>query len=320
MSCDIPWTISQSSQLAVLLEVSAPKPGNVNRDASFSDIDYRHFLTSATLIGKGIYHAASQGVLLANGVIDPEEVQLGELILETAIDAFTDMNKHNTILGTILLHIPIAVAMAAAISEKTNLDTMLVINYLRSVINSTTVEDTINLYKALHLVNPSGDKHKTLDSWTDQHSRYDLDNPDVYDNIRTDGVSLGELFRLSSKVDRICEEWSSYYHSTLFETLPALRKTMHGLIDAEEAIVEVFVWRLSLEPDSHIIKRAGITPAKEVQKAARETLQTGLKGIEQLQQLDKILRAQGNLLNPGTTADLLSTALFCRLVELRGQS
>lgn len=311
--------ISQSSQLAVLLEVSAPKPGNVNRGAGFSDIGYRHFLASATLIGEGIYHAASQGLLLANGVIDPQEIRLGELVLETATDVFTDMNRHNTILGTILLHIPLAIAMAAAISENKYLDTMLMINYLRSIINSTTVEDTIDLYKALHLVNPRGDKHKTLENWTDQHTRYDLDNPEVYDNIRADNITLGELFRMSSKVDRICEEWSNYYHSTIFETLPALRKTMHGLADAEEAIVEVFVWRLSLEPDNHIIKRAGITPAKDVQRAARETLQTGLKGIEQLQRLDMILRAQGNLLNPGTTADLLSAALFCRLVELRVQ-
>ena len=32
--------------------------------------------------------------------------------------------------------------------------------------------------------------------------------------------------------------------------------------------------------------------------------------------LDKVLREEGNLLNPGTTADIVSVATFCRLVEI----
>ncbi len=313
---DLAWRVSQSSQLAVLLEVSAPKPGNVNRGVGFSDIDYRHFLASATLIGKGIHHAASQGVLLSSGVIEPQEVQLGRLILETTTNVFTDGNRHNTILGTILLHVPLAAAMAASISDSGTLVVSLAEKYLGDIINSTTVEDTVSFYRALHLVNPRGDRHKTLESWTKQHSRYDLENPDVYENIQADKMRLGHLFQISARVDRICREWTEQYHSTFFETLPFLRERMHGLSTAEEAIVDTFIWRLSLEPDSHIIKRAGMEAALDVQRSATQILHEELKSIDQIQHLDRMLRARGNLLNPGTTADLVSAAVFVRLLEL----
>jgi triphosphoribosyl-dephospho-CoA synthetase len=32
--------------------------------------------------------------------------------------------------------------------------------------------------------------------------------------------------------------------------------------------------------------------------------------------LDETLRKEGNVLNPGTTADVISAAVFCRLVGL----
>ncbi|MHA1480725.1 MAG: triphosphoribosyl-dephospho-CoA synthase, partial [Candidatus Thorarchaeota archaeon] len=41
---DIPWSITSLAQLAILLEVSSPKPGNVNRLRRFSDTGYRHFM------------------------------------------------------------------------------------------------------------------------------------------------------------------------------------------------------------------------------------------------------------------------------------
>ncbi len=310
------WSVSGSSQLAILLEVSSPKPGNVNRNADFSDIGYRHFLASAALIGKGIHHAAEQGHRLAGGELTPADVGLGNLILETATDVFTDLNGSNTILGTIILHVPLAVAISATLTETGSFKPDIVTNYLRMVIDRTTVQDTIDLYKALHIVNPRGERHKSLSDWTEIHNRYDIENPHVYDNIVEDRMTLGTLFKESARVDRICQEWSQYYHSTLFETLPFLQERMTGLQNAEEAIVDTFVWRLSLEPDSHIIKRAGLEAALQVQRAAKRATHERVRIMDRLKRLDEILRNEGNLLNPGTTADLVSCAVFCRLVEI----
>ncbi|MHA2349846.1 MAG: triphosphoribosyl-dephospho-CoA synthase, partial [Candidatus Thorarchaeota archaeon] len=100
---DIPWTISSMGQLSILLEASSPKPGNVNRLQRFSDTGYRHFLASASLMGRGLYDAAKRGVDLAAGLIKPSEVKLGKLIFACSEDVFTGLNKRNTILGTVLL-------------------------------------------------------------------------------------------------------------------------------------------------------------------------------------------------------------------------
>ncbi|MCW4055912.1 MAG: triphosphoribosyl-dephospho-CoA synthase, partial [Candidatus Bathyarchaeota archaeon] len=53
--------VSSSLQLAILLEVSADKPGNVNRTASFRSTRYEHFLASAVAVGPSFELAAERG-------------------------------------------------------------------------------------------------------------------------------------------------------------------------------------------------------------------------------------------------------------------
>jgi len=43
--------VATLAQLSCLLEVSAPKPGNVHRGADFEDLTYPDFLVAAALIG-----------------------------------------------------------------------------------------------------------------------------------------------------------------------------------------------------------------------------------------------------------------------------
>ncbi len=107
---DIAWKVMSLSQLSILLEVSSPKPGNVNRLRAFSDTGYRHFLASSALLGRGLYTSAKRGISLASEEISAEGVGLGELIFESSKDVFGGLNQSNTILGTILLYIPIVVA------------------------------------------------------------------------------------------------------------------------------------------------------------------------------------------------------------------
>ncbi|TFF94953.1 hypothetical protein EU546_04210, partial [Candidatus Thorarchaeota archaeon] len=54
---DPTWRIAALAQLAMLLEVSAPKPGNVNRLRRFSDTAYRHFLATIALTNRGMKEA-----------------------------------------------------------------------------------------------------------------------------------------------------------------------------------------------------------------------------------------------------------------------
>jgi len=81
------------ASLACLLEVAAPKPGNVHRAADFEDVTFEDFATSAVVLGQ---------------VIDSnEDLSLGDTIL-VAIKQTKAWVGTNTNLGIVLLLTPLA--------------------------------------------------------------------------------------------------------------------------------------------------------------------------------------------------------------------
>ena len=90
-------TIGQCGTLACLLEVSAPKPGNVHRGADFDDTTFLDFAASAIAIGPVLDRAVTQPV--------------GQTIRE-AVSATREVSGTNTNLGIILLLVPLAMSPA----------------------------------------------------------------------------------------------------------------------------------------------------------------------------------------------------------------
>jgi len=316
---EITWTLASIGQLSILLEASSPKPGNVNRQMGFSDTDYRHFLASASLMARSLHLSAERGIELAEGEIRPSELKLGELIHHGARDTFTGINKRNTILGTILLYVPLVVACAAAIRQNGSFSSDAVAEWLDIIVRNTTVEDTVNLYRAFHLARSTSPRHNESTSWTDAHSRYDIDNKNIFENIKEDALTLQTLFEMSSEVDEISNEWANQFSLTLTKVFPYLDSVTENLEDLEEGIVQTFIWLLSLRPDGLITKKAGEVKAEEVRALAEKIMSAWNHSsgpVEVMFQLDVELRKEGNLLNPGTTADLVSTAILCKLVSL----
>lgn len=316
---DITWRLAELGQLSLLLEASAPKPGNVNRSARFSDTEYRHFLASASMMSRGLHMCASRGVRIGKHKLTPEEAGLGGLIETCVSESLTGLNERNTILGSILLYVPLTVAMAASLVEDKHFSTGNVRNWLRRVIQGTTVEDTIGLYRAFARSTPGGRRIKEDPEWSDIHRRYDFDNPAAIDNVTMDGLKLVDLFSLSSDIDEISREWTSNFGLVLGEAYPFITEISQSLDDLEEAIVRSFVWLLSKRPDGLIIKKAGRARAEEVRSLAEKTMQNWSdvsEPVELMVRLDDTLREEGNLLNPGTTADIVSAAVFCKLVSL----
>jgi triphosphoribosyl-dephospho-CoA synthase len=132
-------------------------------------------------------------------------------------------------------------------------------------------------------------------------------------------VTLQELFKASAEVDSITKEWSDYFDMTLSEIFPHLDEHTKGLEDLEEGIVKTFVWLLSQQPDGLIVKKAGEARAEEVRALAQRIIEEnpeGETGGSLMTQLDEELRKEGNLLNPGTTADLVSAAILCKLIAV----
>ena len=316
---DIAWTLASLGQLSILLEASSPKPGNVTRSVGFSDTDYRHFLASASLMARGLHLGAMRGMSLAEGKIQPSDIQLGELLYQCAGDTFTGINRRNTILGTILLYIPLVVSCAAVLKQDGKFSIDRLIEWLRIIVDHTSVEDTLNLYKAFRLVRSTSPKHSESASWTDAHSRYDIDNRLIFENIIEDGLTLQGLFQMSSEVDEISNEWANQFSLTLTKVFPYLDNVTENLEDLEEGIVQTFIWLLSLRPDGLIIKKAGEKRAEEGRSLAEKIMTTWnqeLEPMEVMVQLDYELRKEGNLLNPGTTADVVSASILCKLVSL----
>jgi triphosphoribosyl-dephospho-CoA synthase len=160
---------------------------------------------------------------------------------------------------------------------------------------------------------------KETSAWTACHDRYDIDNPHAKQNIVADGVTLRQLLELSSPVDELSREWSGYFKMTLREVYPVLDAHSSDLDDLEEGIVRTFVWLLSKRPDGLIVKKRGFKEAERVRQLAERIVSKQVGGLgtaSLIDELDRELRADSNTLNPGTTADLVSAAIFCKLLRI----
>jgi len=88
--------------------------------------------------------------------------------------------------------------------------------------------------------------------------------------------------------------------------------------DLNTAVVHTFLKVLSEHPDTFIARKVGVEKAREVSSDAKKVLELGgletSEGRARVLEFDRKLRESGNLLNPGTTADLTAAALaLCTL-------
>jgi len=310
MPKDIPEYVSECLQLTVLLEVSAyPKPGNVHRTADFEETRYEHFLASAIALGPHFRHAAKQGMLVHSGKVGLEKVGLGKIIKEAVASVSSWQHGGNTVLGSIILLVPVAVAAGKALAEGEFSIHSLRKN-IKSVVESTTPEDSVNVYEAISIAQPGGlGKAPKLDVM-DAASRK---------KIVEDKVSLYQVFKISAPWDSVSSEWVSDYHITFDIGYPFFTHTLQETNDVNTATVHTFLRILSEVPDTLIARKTGLNKAKEVSAQAKHMLKTGglttSEGEKNLQQFDQKLRDPAHQLNPGTTADLTAAVLAIAILK-----
>ncbi len=130
-------------------------------------------------------------------------------------------------------------------------------------------------------------------------------------------MTLREVMALAADRDLIARQYASGFQEIFHEVLPMIRAALHGGHLLETAIIAAFLGTLARHPDSLILRKAGREVALSVSRKAAEVLQAGWPGTAlshyRLQELDAWLRSRGNQLNPGTTADLVTAALFAAL-------
>ncbi len=303
-NCEKAQHISRCLQLAIVLEVSADKPGNVNFVVGFEGTRCEHFLASSIAAGPSFLDAAYRGLEIAQKKRKIGDAGLGELIKWGIADIDAWQRGGNTLLGTIMLFAPLAVAAGITPFDNSfSMDFKVLRKNIDAVIKASTAQDSVNVYEAIDIAKPSGLNSAPDLSVRDKNSKARL----IKEN-----VTLFQVFKIASSYDDICSEWVNNYPITFDLAYPYLLDQLkHN--DLNTAIVNTFLKVLAENPDTFIARKIGLKKAKEVSKGAKEVLDAGgvetVKGKEVLIEFDKKLRREGNDYNPGTTADITATAL-----------
>jgi triphosphoribosyl-dephospho-CoA synthase len=294
--------ISQCLQLGMLLEVSAKKPGNVNLLSGFEETNFEHFLASSVACFPSFVKAASQGISVKEGNLPIEKVGMGKIIQNCIGEINAWQKGGNTLLGSVILCVPIAVAAGMTQLEE-NFDLIQLRLNLKKIVESTTSEDAIYLYETINDVKPGG---------LNRAPDLDLNSPDSKKRLIRENISLYEVFKIAADYDSICFEWVNNYPITLDVAYPFLKEQMQTR-DLNTSIVHTYLRVLSAYPDTLISRKVGEKISKEISsEASRLLLLGGLDtevGRKGLIKFDRKLRENGNKLNPGTTADLISATL-----------
>ena len=289
------------------------KPGNVNLTSSFEETTCQHFLASAIAAGPAFQEAASQGQRVADGKLGVGELGLGQLIKTCVCDVNAWQRGGNTILGTIMLLVPMAAAAGMTPAKKNfSLDLSEMRKNLDLAVKATTAWDSVHLYEAVDIASPSG---------LNKSAELDVNDPASKERLIRDNVSLFEVFKIGADYNNICNEWVNNFPVTFDLAFPFLNEQLKTK-PLNTAVVHAFLKILSERPDTFITRKVGKEKALEVSEDAKEVLMFGgletEKGRVRLQAFDKKLRLTKNKCNPGTTADLTASALaLCTLCGFR---
>jgi triphosphoribosyl-dephospho-CoA synthase len=261
--------------LACVLEVSAAKPGNITPDHDFSDTTYADMVRSGLALGAVF---ARRRVLRRT---------VGELIAD-AVQATARVADANTNLGIVLLIAPLA--RAATTREP---DEMLR-SAVRRILAGLDVDDATAAFAAIVGASPGG-----------------LGDAAEHDVRAPAGVSLLEAMTAAARRDSIASEYATGYGIVFESGLPLLQHALDAGQGTLEAIVSLHVGLLAAHPDTLIGRKAGEEAARRVSAVARAVRD----GAVSLAEFDASLRADGNRLNPGTTADLVAATLLAALLS-----
>jgi triphosphoribosyl-dephospho-CoA synthase len=275
-----PDDVVRAAQLACVLEASAEKPGNITPTHDFDDTSHEDMLRSGIALSAELGRAGERGV--------------GETVM-AAVRASRGAAGANTNLGIALLLAPLARAVLGTSDG-------LLRERLGEVLGALTVGDARNAYAAIRLAGAGG-----------------LDETVEHDVREEPRVTLREAMAAAAHRDTIASEYVTDHAVTFELGLPALTDALDDGLRPREAIVELALRILATVPDTLIARKRGADAAGRVAAGARQVLAAGgvrsAQGRSALAGFDASLRREGNALNPGTTADLVTAVLFVAALE-----
>ena len=265
---------------ACVWEVMARKVGNVHPGAEFDDVDAVSFLVSAA-------------VVTPNFVSRTDYEDIGGTIL-SCVRRTRAVVDSNTNLGILLLLAPLAYPGAPMNRE----------GFSRHVLNTQLcgVEAARDVYEAIRVANPGG--------------LGDAPEADVRD-VPT--ITLLEAMALAADRDLVARQYANGFADVFDFGVPTFLDALNRFQCVEAGVIHAQLHWLAEYPDTLIARKAGAAAAADVQRRAADVLRLG--GISTPQgrragvELDRHLRSDGNLLNPGAIADLITACLFVALRE-----
>ncbi len=270
-----PLTPGRLAQLACILELMAPKPGNVHRSRDLPGLTLVDFLASALAIAEPLDRAAAEGIGAA---------------VERAISATRQVVATNTNLGIVLLLAPLA-AVPSGMGLPWG---------VRAALEATTVADARAVYRAIRLAQPGG-----MGSFGEQ------------DVAGEPTLPLKAVMALAADRDLVARQYANGYREVFEDALPALEVALASGHSVETATVAAHLTVLARHPDSLIARKVGNNNAAEVSRRAAAVLGAGWPSrpaaVRMCAEFDEWLRDPGRRLNPGTTADLVTAALYAAL-------
>ncbi|MFO0872163.1 MAG: triphosphoribosyl-dephospho-CoA synthase [Pirellulales bacterium] len=270
-----PLSIGQCATLACLLEVTAPKVGNVHRGADFEDLTFGDFAVSAVAIGPALEAAGTTGV--------------GAACL-AAIRATRRLVSTNTNLGIVLLLAPLAAVprgrpLADGVGE---------------VLAALSAQDSHDVYEAIRLAHPGG-----LGEVADMDVQAAAP-PQLLDAMRAAAdrdLVARQYVEQYRHVFQLLVPW-------LVADLSAGRSLIDAIVHAQIQLLAAEGDSLIERKGGSRLARQ----VQELARAVLRAGEVGSDEYYQaLGDLDFWLRADGHRRNPGTTADLLAAALFVLL-------
>lgn len=283
----LPETAAEKAVAAMLLELVSPKPGNVSRFQDLPELGLDQFLASIASLALP-FHAIAR-----------HEVDVGEGVLVAVRRMSEAQAGGNTHLGAILLLAPMAAAASG--TEWSSIRST-----LGDVLSEMTPDDGRYLVEAISLVHPA------------------LPLVAEYDVYGTPVEAFGEVDVLEwmsggmtprEMENAIAREYVTGFEFTFERSHPFLRDAL-GCAPLEDAIAHAFLWILARQPDTLIIARHGREVAERVTSRARRIMEAGgyltERGRRMAADLNDDLVREG--INPGTSADLVTAALYLELL------
>jgi triphosphoribosyl-dephospho-CoA synthase len=293
------WKYSITPAMACIWEVTARKLGNVHPGATFAEMEYVQFLSSANV--------------LTDAFLFSSNARVGGLIL-AAVKSTKEITGRNTNLGMCLLLAPLDKANKSTIAaqggrsmtdDRTRACWEQEVEFrpaLKQILSELDEADANSAYEAIRLANPGG-----LGDAPDQDVKIEPT------------VTLLEAMKLAADRDMIARQYANGFADVFDFGVPAFLDGFERFGCIEAAIIDSQLRWLAEYPDSLIARKNGPAVAADVQARAEHVLKLGgiatSEGRRTGVALDKHLRSDGNKLNPGTTADLITACLFIALRE-----